>query len=116
MVQTLLLDNRTLSLVEEYSPEEETLNALKNLFSVFADGTRIRIITALCLSEMCVTDISRSLKINQTTASHQLKILRDCKIISARRQGKIIFYSANVEFVDKIMLPALNFIKESKLF
>jgi len=114
MIQTLLLDNKTLSLVEEYSPDDETLFSLKNLFSVFADETRIKIITALCLSEMCVTDISRALKINQTTASHQLKILKDNQIISSRRQGKIIFYSANVDFVDKIMLPAINFIKESR--
>lgn len=114
MEKTLLLDNRTLALVEECAPAEDTLYSLQTLFSIFSDSTRLRIITALCVSEMCVTDIARSLSLNQTTASHQLKILRDGKIISARRQGKIIFYSANADFVDKLMLPALNFIKERR--
>ena len=57
-----------------YMPADATLNKLASFFSVFADYTRIKILTALCLNEMCVNDISVALQINQTTVSHQLKL------------------------------------------
>ena len=73
MTETLLLDRRTQGLVEDYVPEGDILRSLVRFFSIFSDGTRLRILSALAISEMCVTDISRVLGINQTTVSHQLR-------------------------------------------
>ena len=69
MAETLLLDKRTQSIVEGYVPEGELLFSLVRFYSIFADGTRIRLLSALAISEMCVTDLSRVLGINQTTAA-----------------------------------------------
>ena len=77
MTETLLLDKRTQGMVEGYVPEGEILTSLVRFFSIFSDGTRLRILSALAISEMCVTDISRVLVINQTTVSHQLRFLKD---------------------------------------
>ena len=69
MAETLLLDRRTQGLIEDYVPEGELLGSLVRFFSIFSDETRLKILSALAISEMCVTDISRVLVLNQTTGS-----------------------------------------------
>ena len=76
-METLLLDRRTSGVVQGGVPAGETLSSLVRFFSVFSDATRLRILSALAISEMCVTDLSRVLAINQTTVSHQLRHLKD---------------------------------------
>ncbi len=110
MAQMLLLDQRTQTMVEDYTPDEGLLRRLGCLFSVFSDVTRLKLISALCISDMCVTDLSRVLSLNQTTVSHQLRLLRDAGIVGTKRQGKIIFYSIDSEKIDKIMLCGLDFL------
>lgn len=68
-MQEMLLDRRTQSLVNDYVPEGEILDELVCFFTIFADYTRLRMISALAISEMCVTDLSRLLRLNQTTVS-----------------------------------------------
>ena len=63
--------------------------------SSIADATRVRILSALAITEMCVTDISRVLEINQTTVSHQLRLLKNLNAVTTKRQGKIVFYALN---------------------
>ena len=109
-METLLLDRRTRSLVEGYVPEGETLSSLVRFFSVFSDATRLRILSALAISEMCVTDVSRVLGINQTTVSHQLRFLKDAGMVKAERHGKIIFYSAVGEVVNDVLLQGVEFL------
>ena len=89
----LLLDRRTQSLVEDYVPSGEILEGIVCFFSIFSDSTRVRILSALAITEMCVTDLSRVLSINQTTVSHQLRFLKNVGIVKTERHGKIIFYS-----------------------
>ena len=67
MSQMLLLDKRTQGLIEDYVPQGEILDGVVCFFSVFSDNTRIKILSALAISELCVTDLSRILQINQTT-------------------------------------------------
>ena len=74
MQDTMLLDRRTKELVKEYVPDGDVLDGIVCFFSVFADYTRVRMLSALAISEMCVTDLSRVLEINQTTVSHQLRL------------------------------------------
>ncbi len=110
MTQTLLLDKRTQSLVEDYVPQGEVLEGVVCFFSVFADYTRIKILSALAISEMCVTDLSRVLKINQTTLSHQLRYLKSAGIVRCVRQGKIIFYSLTDDSINDVILKGVEFL------
>ncbi len=110
MNNLLLLDKRTESIVNDYVPDNETLNDLVNFFSVFADLTRLKIISALSITEMCVTDISRTLFINQTTVSHQLRLLKNYGAVSSRREGKIIFYSIKNEILNDVLLKGIEFL------
>lgn len=110
MEDTLLLDGRTQSLVEEYVPEGEILDGIVGFFSIFADATRVRILSALAITEMCVTDISRVLNINQTTVSHQLRFLKNVGIVKAARLGKVIFYSLKNDTVNDVLLKGVEFL------
>ena len=110
MTETLLLDRRTQSLVEDYVPDGEILQSLVRFFSIFSDGTRLRILSALAISEMCVTDISRVLDINQTTVSHQLRFLKDAGMVQTERHGKIIFYSVVGDVVNDVLLKGVEFL------
>ena len=106
----LLLDKRTQSLVENYVPEGEILEGIVDFFSVFADSTRVRILSALAITGMCVTDISRVLGINQTTVSHQLRLLKNIGIVRCSRCGKVIFYSLKNETVNDVLLKGVEFL------
>ncbi len=110
MTETLLLDRRTQSMVEGYVPSGEILTSLVRFFSIFSDGTRLKILSALAISEMCVTDISRVLEINQTTVSHQLRFLKDAGMVRTERHGKIIFYSVVNEVVNDVLLKGVEFL------
>lgn len=109
-METLLLDRRTRGLIEGYVPEGELLESLVRFFAIFADNTRLRILSALAISEMCVTDISRVLGINQTTVSHQLRFLKDTGMVRTDRHGKIIFYSLYDDIVNDILLKGVEFL------
>ena len=110
MAETLLLNHRLQDMVEGYVPKGELLSSLVRFFSIFSDGTRLRILSALAISEMCVTDISRVLDINQTTVSHQLRFLKDAGIVRTDRHGKVIFYSLYNEVVNDVLLKGVEFL------
>ncbi len=110
MQDTMLLDRRTKDLVREYVPDGDVLDSVVCFFSIFADHTRVRMLSALAISEMCVTDLSRVLDINQTTVSHQLRLLKNLGIVKSERQGKIIFYSLVNDLVNDVMLKGVEFL------
>jgi DNA-binding transcriptional ArsR family regulator len=110
MPQMLLLDKRTQGLIEDYVPQGEILEGIVCFFSVFADYTRVKILSALAISELCVTDLSRILEINQTTVSHQLRFLKSAGIVKCYRQGKIIFYSLVDDSINDIILKGIEFL------
>ncbi len=110
MSQTLLLDKRTQGLIQDYVPQGEILEGIVCFFSVFSDYTRVRILSALAISELCVTDISRILEINQTTVSHQLRYLKSNGIVKSCRQGKIIFYSLTNDSINDVLLKGIEFL------
>lgn len=90
---------------------DEVLN-LSNMFKLFADDTRLRIICILIKEELCVCDICETLDLNQSTVSHQLQLLRNCNLVKYRREGKQIFYSLQDEHVERIISQALEHILE----
>lgn len=79
--------------VNEQMPDDETLYDLADFFRIFADSTRIKILYALFESEMCVYDIAQLLNMTQSAISHQLRSLKQSKLVKYRREGKTILYS-----------------------
>jgi ArsR family transcriptional regulator len=91
---------------------DEILYDLAEFFKVFGDSTRIKILYALFMSEMCVCDISALLSMNQSAISHQLKILRQAKLVKSRREGKVVYYSLEDEHIKGIFNQGLIHISE----
>lgn len=110
MQKRIGLDIRTQNLIEEYVPTGEILHGIVGFFSVFSDATRIKILSALAITEMCVSDLSGVLQINQTTVSHQLRLLKNLGIVKCTRFGKIIRYSLVNETVNDVMLKGVEFL------
>ena len=108
--RVIRLDEKTQSLINDYVPNDDILQDLVGFFSIFSDLTLLKIVSALAISEMCVNDISKLLFINQTTASHQLRLLRDIGVVKYRRQGKIVFYSLKNEIVNEVLLKGVEFL------
>lgn len=79
--------------VNEEMPDEEILYDLAELFKIFGDSTRIKILYVLFESEMCVCDIAQLLNMSQSAISHQLRALKQSKLVKYRREGKTVFYS-----------------------
>ncbi|MFR1832301.1 MAG: ArsR/SmtB family transcription factor [Lachnospiraceae bacterium] len=92
--------------------EEEELYELADLFKIFGDPTRIKILYALSESEMCVCDIAQRLNMTQSAISHQLKILKQSKLVKNRREGKTVFYSLADGHVKTIMRHGLDHVQE----
>ena len=97
--------------VKFYLPEQNTCNKLADFFSTFSDSTRIKILSALAVSEMCVNDLSRILQINQTTVSHQLKLLKSVSAVKFRRAGKIVYYSLASKMINDCLLSGVDYIQ-----
>ena len=98
--------------VREKMPEVETLYDLAELFKVFGDSTRIRILWALEESEMCVCDIANLLNMTQSAISHQLRVLRQAALVKNRRDGKVVYYSLDDEHVQQIIDQGMTHIRE----
>ena len=96
---------------KNFLKEDEAYN-LSEFFKVFGDNTRIKIIYALSMEEMCVCDISALLNMSQSAISHQLKVLRQAKLVKLRRDGKVVYYSLDDDHIDDIIKKALSHINE----
>lgn len=93
--------------------EEDTLYRVANLFKIFGDPTRIRILHALSSNELCVQDIADELSMTQSAISHQLRILKQSSLVKFRREGKTIYYSLNDDHVATIMLQGIEHVSHT---
>lgn len=98
--------------VKEQMPDDERLYDLAELFKVFGDSTRIKILYALFESEMCVCDIAQLLGLSQTAVSHQLRVLKTSGLVSARKEGKNVFYSLKDAHVRSIIGQGMEHVCE----
>ena len=98
--------------VRQSIPQEETLYDLAELFKVFGDSTRIKILCVLFETEMCVCDIAALLNMTQSAISHQLRVLKNARLVKYRKEGKVVFYSLDDEHVKQIFDQGLIHIKE----
>ena len=93
-------------------PTVETLYELADLFKVFSDTTRIKILYALMTSEMCVADIAETINASQSAVSHQLRILKQARLVKFRRDGKNVIYSLDDDHVYTVLAQGMHHICE----
>ena len=93
---------------------EENYYDLADIFKVFGDSTRVRILSALDVHEMCVCDLANVLSMTKSAISHQLRILRTNNLVSARRDGKNMFYSLADDHIQSIFELALEHLNEDR--
>jgi DNA-binding transcriptional ArsR family regulator len=101
--------------VEEVSglmPDDETLMNLADVFKVFSDSTRVKILCALQYSEMCVCDIAALLGMTKSAISHQLRSLRQARLVKYRKEGKVVYYSLDDDHVSAIFRQGLMHVCE----
>lgn len=113
-MENLAIEQKEEVYIKSNLPSTAIFYDLVNFFSVFSDLTRVRMISALSIREMCVTDISRILGLNQTTVSHQLKILRDAGFVGYRRDGKMLFYRVVNKYINEIMFIGAAYLDSVK--
>ena len=100
--------------VKKNMPSENDLYDLADLFKIFGDTTRIRILSALFEAEMCVCDIAFLLQMSQSAISHQLRVLKQARLVKNRKEGKIVFYSLDDDHIKTIFDQGLVHINENK--
>ncbi len=88
--------------VRSEMPQEETLYDVADLFKVLGDSTRVKILYALLQEEMCVCDIAALLGMNQSAISHQLRVLKQARLVKFKKEGKVVYYSLDDEHVKNI--------------
>ena len=108
----LCVHEDTVKRLLEEMPAEEDLYDLAELFKVFGDSTRIKILYAVFAAELCVGDIAQLLGMSQTAVSHQLRVLRTNKLVKGRKEGKIVFYSLSDDHVRTIIDQGMEHVDE----
>ena len=98
--------------ISESLPPEANLYELADFFKVFADSTRIRMLYTLSYAEMCVCDLAEMLAMNPSAISHQLRTLKQMKLVRGRRSGKTVFYALADEHIKSILAQGMEHIEE----
>ena len=98
--------------VLDKQPADEVLYDLAELFKVFGDSTRIKILYAMFETELCVNDIAKLLHLSQSSVSHQLRILKTSKLVKFRREGKSVFYSLDDDHIKQILSMGMEHVEE----
>lgn len=98
--------------VKTHMPDEEDIFEVADLFKAFGDSTRARIICALSITELCVCDLSALLNMSQSAVSHQLRTLKQARIVRNRRNGKSVYYSLDDEHIKALFRMAIEHVTE----
>ena len=110
--QARIVHEASVNLVRENIPSDQALLDVAALFKVLGDYSRVRILQALSVQDLCVCDLSEVLRMSSSAVSHQLRILRAAKLIKFRREGKNAFYSLDDSHVQKLFEQALEHVQE----
>lgn len=94
-----VIHNNIVQKVKESLPDEEVMFDLSEFFKVFSDSTRIKILSSLLVSEMCVCDLAAVLNTSQSAISHQLRLLKAFRLVKSRKAGKVVYYSLSDDHV-----------------
>lgn len=108
---TLIVNEAMVKHISENQLAETVIHSMADLFKAFSDPTRLRIIHALHQSELCVCDISAVLQLSQSAVSHQLRYLRNLKLVKRRKEGKMMYYSLEDEHITNLFAQGLEHIE-----
>ena len=103
-----MLTNTQLTYIANSLPSERFIESMAAFFSIFADPTRLKIVCALGITPMCVGDIASILKLNQSTVSHSLRLLKDAGMVNSTRSGKLVSYVLTNPYIDEVMLTGVE--------
>lgn len=112
LCECTIIHEETVKKVKQIMPEDDTIYDLAEFFKVFADSTRMKIIYALIEEELCVCDIANIVKTTQSAISHQLRILKQSKLVKYRKEGKVVYYSLDDEHIAQIVKKGREHIEE----
>ncbi|GMO30140.1 MAG: metalloregulator ArsR/SmtB family transcription factor [Termitinemataceae bacterium] len=107
-----VLHKGAVSKAKKKLPDDDVLLNLADFFKMFSDSTRVKIICALLYTELCVCDIAAILAMSKSAVSHQLRSLRQTKLVKFRRDGKIVYYSLNDDHIKTILSAGLEHVNE----
>ncbi|MDR3178082.1 MAG: metalloregulator ArsR/SmtB family transcription factor [Campylobacteraceae bacterium] len=107
-----VIHEEVVNAVKNRMPDDEILFDLAELFKVFGDSTRVKMLYALFQSEMCVCDIAALLSMTKSSISHQLRVLKQAKLVKFRKEGKVVYYSLSDEHVKNIFDQAFSHVSE----
>ena len=107
-----VIHDDVLATVREKMPPEEHLYEVSELFKVFGDSTRARIICALNIEEMCVCDLAALLHMTHSAVSHQLRLLKVSRIVKSRKEGRVVYYSLDDAHIGEIFALAFDHVME----
>ena len=114
-IETAFMTASQIGQIDRLLPDERTTRLISEFYAVFSDTMRIRIISALAISEMCVSDLAELLGAHQSTVSHQLSLLKRFDIVDYRREGKMIVYFVSNVLVEDVMGLGIENIKNNWL-
>ena len=107
-----VVDRGKVSRIAETMPEEDTLNSLAETFKVLSNANRLKIIRALSEAELCVCDLAVLLGSTDSAVSHQLRILRNMRLVKFRKQGKLAYYTLDDQHVQQLFSAGLEHAEE----
>lgn len=110
--ETTVIHEEVVNTVRQTVKSKQELQLLSQIFKVFGDETRLRIMDALLQSQLCVCDLANLLDMTQSAISHQLKVLRQANLVQADKQGKIVYYSLADDHVKRILEIGLEHLQE----
>lgn len=111
-IECTVMHKETVEKVKKIMPEDGFIYDLAELFKVFADSTRMKIIYALMKNELCVCDIANIVNTTQSAISHQLRILKQSKLVKFRKEGKVVYYSLDDDHISQIVKKGSEHIEE----
>jgi ArsR family transcriptional regulator len=106
--EATVIHEEVIELVKEKLPTETDFIRLASFYKSFSDVTRLKILSALSKSEMCVCDLAFLISMSQSAVSHQLQVLRQSKLVKTRRDGKVVYYSLDDEHVRSVIEKGLS--------
>lgn len=112
LFECIVLHEDVVNEVKKKMPQDEMIYDLAEFFKVFADSTRMKIIYALMENELCVCDIANIVQTTQSAISHQLRLLKQAKLVKFRKEGKVVYYSLDDEHISQIVKKGREHIEE----
>ncbi len=111
--EVTIIHPEALNVAKKKAVAEEDIERAAEFFKYFGDPTRLKILTALSSTEMCGCDLAALLDITQSAISHQLRKLKQGRLVKSRRDGKVVYYSLDDDHIEKILKDGLDHIKET---